>query len=219
MSIRFVPAFKKCTTEDANSTHGEPLNSPACDPPALESDSLTVDSPDSSGFAANATGSARLKVLCTDGGTVPCSTSGDTEDVAINVALTDVRCASSDAICAVAFGSDYVGKLLVRTSLQVTDRQNGTLGSAAGTVSEVPLDIPIDCTPTADLVTGSDCEANTTADALDPGIVRELSRSVWGFGQFEVLDAGPNGTGYDDCPPTCGDGDEQVFMRQGLFVP
>ena len=32
--------------------------------------------------------------------------------------------------------------------------------------------------------------------------------------------AGPNGTGYGaGCPRTCGDGDEQTFMRQGVFVP
>jgi hypothetical protein len=36
----------------------------------------------------------------------------------------------------------------------------------------------------------------------------------------EVRDAGPNGTGYGSgCPSACGDGDEQTFMRQGVFVP
>ena len=52
-----------------------------------------------------------------------------------------------------------------------------------------------------------------------PGTVVEGRRSVWQLGQVEVKDAGPNGTGYASCPPTCGDGDESVFLRQGVFVP
>jgi hypothetical protein len=37
---------------------------------------------------------------------------------------------------------------------------------------------------------------------------------------MRVLDPGANGTGFDSgCPPTCGDGDETVFMRQGIFIP
>ena len=35
-----------------------------------------------------------------------------------------------------------------------------------------------------------------------------------------MKDAGPNGTGYGaGCPQTCGDGDEAVFLRQGVFTP
>jgi glucose/arabinose dehydrogenase len=221
MGVRFVPAFQECTAENANGTHGEPLEGPSCGPPALQSESLTVDSPDSNGFPADAVGRATLKVFCTDGAVVPCSsTSGDTEDVAIDVSLTDVRCAASDVVCAAVSGSDYVGKLLLRTSLRITDRLNGTSGSAAGTVSDVPFEIPINCTATQDLMTGSTCDVNTTADALYPGLVHELARTVWELGEFELLDEGPNGTGYEDgCPPSCGDGDEQVFMRQGLFAP
>jgi aldehyde:ferredoxin oxidoreductase len=37
--------------------------------------------------------------------------------------------------------------------------------------------------------------------------------------QVEIRDAGPNGTGYANCPPTCGDGDETTYLRQGVFVP
>ena len=47
----------------------------------------------------------------------------------------------------------------------------------------------------------------------------ERQRAIWALGQVQVKDAGPNGTGYASCPPTCGDGDETVFMRQGIFVP
>jgi hypothetical protein len=49
--------------------------------------------------------------------------------------------------------------------------------------------------------------------------VLENKRSNWQLGQVIVKDAGPNGTGYASCPPTCGDGDESTFVRQGLWVP
>jgi hypothetical protein len=61
---------------------------------------------------------------------------------------------------------------------------------------------------------------DTTANTLLPGSVVELRRTIWDVGQVVVKDAGPNGTGYGaGCPPTCGDGDETVFMREGLFIP
>ena len=47
----------------------------------------------------------------------------------------------------------------------------------------------------------------------------ETKRSIWEMGDVIVKDAGPNGTGLASCPPTCGDGDETVYMRQGIFVP
>jgi hypothetical protein len=73
---------------------------------------------------------------------------------------------------------------------------------------------------TGDATIGGDCALNTTLDALIPGVVAEGSRAIWQLGQVEVRDAGPNGTGYGaGCPRTCGDGDEQTFMRQGVFVP
>jgi hypothetical protein len=57
-------------------------------------------------------------------------------------------------------------------------------------------------------------------DSLLPGAVVEGRRAVWQTGAITVEDAGPNGTGYGaGCPTTCGDGDETVFMRQGVFVP
>ena len=48
----------------------------------------------------------------------------------------------------------------------------------------------------------------------------KAKRAIWQTGAIAVEDAGPNGTGYGaGCPSACGDGDETVFMRQGIFVP
>ena len=71
----------------------------------------------------------------------------------------------------------------------------------------------------AETTRGSDCTTTTSLNAILPGAVLEIKRTIWEMGQVTVRDAGPNGTGYAACPPTCGDGDETTFMRQGIFVP
>jgi hypothetical protein len=199
--------------------HGEPLSVVACDPPVQESQSATVSGPDTNGFPANGSGLALLKAFCTNGVALPCSTPGETADVSIDLSLTDVRCAGVSLECTAA-GFDYTNRLFAKTVLRLTDKANGTFGNAVATAMDVPLGIPIDCVATSDLAIGSDCNVTTTADSLYPGLVREQSRAVWELGTVEVYDSGPNGTGLESgCPPACGDGDEQVFMHQGLFVP
>ena len=218
-TIRLVPAHGECLPEDANGTHGPPLADPSCSPPE-ESGMLTVGTPDRNGFAANATGHLTFKVVCTDAQSPPCPAVGETEDVSIKGSITDVRCASTNAACPGGPGSDYGGVLLAVSAIRATDKLNGVFGSGAGTAADVPFDIPITCTVTSATTAGSTCAVNTSADALYPGIAREQSRSVWQLGELRVHDAGPNGTGYGaGCPPTCGDGDEQVYLQQGLFVP
>jgi glucose/arabinose dehydrogenase/PKD repeat protein len=217
--IRLVPAFTSCTPENATATHGEPLSVPSCTPAVQESESLTVGSPEGNGFPANGTGLGIFKFFCDDGATSPCTTPGDTADVKITMALTDVRCTAASLEC-LSSGFDYAGRLFAKIAVRRTDKRNGVFGDAVGTASDVPLDIPIDCVPNSDLSIGSSCSVETTADSLYPGLVQEQSRAVWDLGILEVYDAGPNGTGLESgCPPACGDGDEQVFMHQGLFVP
>ena len=113
--------------------------------------------------------------------------------------------------------------MLVTTTLRVTDRDNdvGTGGgSDAATGTDVPLEVPADCTVTAGTQTGATCALTTTLDSVLPGVVKESDRAIWQMGRIELRDAGPNGTGYGaGCPSDCGDGDEQVFMRQGIFIP
>ena len=87
------------------------------------------------------------------------------------------------------------------------------------TVATFNFDFPVDCVSTVDATIGSSCDVNTTADAIVPGSVAEGKRAIWELGEVIVKDAGPNGTGYAGCPPTCGDGDEATFLRQGVFVP
>ena len=79
--------------------------------------------------------------------------------------------------------------------------------------------MPVDCVSTADTTIGGKCSVSTTLDSIVPSTVLEGMRSNWEIGQIQIRDAGPNGTGYANCPPTCGDGDEATFMRSGIFVP
>ena len=67
------------------------------------------------------------------------------------------------------------------------------------------------CTTTGSTTTGSMCSATTTADAVVPGAVLELRRSVWDVGKVEVNDGGSDGV-VSTAPNT-------LFASQGIFVP
>jgi hypothetical protein len=141
-------------------------------------------------------------------------------DVVMAIDITDVRCSATSAACPSGAGSDYVGKLLATSTLRITDKFNGPSQNQDGTVVDTRLEVPFDCAMTAGVSIGAHCEVHTTMDSLLPGAVVEGRRAVWQTGQVEIEDAGPNGTGYGSgCPSACGDGDETVFMRQGVFVP
>jgi hypothetical protein len=193
--VSLVPAYQSCTS--ANRTHGAPLAFASCAPPALSSSVLTVGTPDANGFGANFTGFVLYSVV--------------TGDVKLRVSMTDIRNQPS--------GTDYVGSVLATSALQITDRNNAGDPSEPGTVQSFNYEFPVGCVATALSTIGSTCATDTTADALVPGTVLESRRTVWQIGQVTIKDAGPNGTGYQNCPPTCGDGDEKAFLRAGVFVP
>jgi hypothetical protein len=110
-----------------------------------------------------------------------------------------------------------VGKVLATWTVRITD-----LFSSDGpaTASDISFGLPATCTATTQTDRGSTCTVQTTANTLLPGAARSGDRANVEFGQIKVLDPGANGTGFGTgCPPTCGDGDEQDFLRQGIFVP
>jgi hypothetical protein len=199
-----VPAFQQCTS--GNRTHGAPLAFPSCAPPAQSSSVLTIGSPDSNGFGANSSGAVIVTALAGNS-----SNNVDDADAKLTMSLTDVRNRPS--------GTDYTGRLAVSANIQITDRYNAPEFPETGTVQSFELQVPADCVGTANTAIGSTCSLSTTVDAVIPGAIVETQRSIWELGQIVVRDAGPNGTGYASCPPTCGDGDEAAFMKQGVFVP
>jgi hypothetical protein len=200
-----APAFNQCTSP--NRQHGPPLAHPSCNPPVRSSSTLTVGSPDFNGFAANSSSYMRYKAIPGLASTPDVNEA----DVTLIANITDVRNHPS--------GTDYTGKMLLRANLQITDQRNADEMPEWGTTQTMPFVWPVQCVATGDTTRGSNCIATASANALYPGAVVEGRRNLWAFGQTSVLDAGPNGTGYESCPPTCGDGDETTFMRQSIFIP
>jgi DNA-binding beta-propeller fold protein YncE len=201
LRVPMVPEFTQCTTPD--SSHVAPLDAGSCTNPALESSQLTISS------QGRGAASARLDVHPGDTGTP-----ADEADVDVGASASDVRDASS--------GLDYTGQLLLRFTMRSTDRATGPDGVDAGTTQDVDFSVPVTCLPTLSLTVGSTCNVDSTIDTLVPGFAQEGKRAVISTFSFTLTDAGPDGSvtpSSGDCPPTCGSGDEEVFMRQGVFAP
>jgi hypothetical protein len=211
-TFALVPAYQPCS--GGNLTHGAPLSYPSCGPPVQESGVLTVGSPDANGKPSASTSSIKLKTIV--GGAGP----PEDSDVQAIVKVTDVLCRATNAACSGGALSDYAGKVLIDFNIRLTDKYNGSPLAEAATVQDFRMQLPIQCAVTSSTSEGGRCQATTSVNALIPGAVLDARRATWEVGQLRVLDAGPNGTGYGaGCPSTCGDGDEAVFMRQGIFVP
>jgi len=203
--VAMVPAFNTCASP--NRVHGGTLNYSSCNPPQASSGVLTTGAPDANGFASNMISSVKYNAINGNAGT-----EANEADVKIVVALTDVRTNPA--------GLDYVGPVLVRHSLVVTDQSNSEEAPETGTTIPFNFEYPVNCVATLSTTIGAQCDLNTTANSILPGMVIENRRTLWNIGQVEIRDAGPNGTGYGaGCPPACGDGDETTYLRQGIFVP
>jgi hypothetical protein len=203
--ISLVPAFNQCTA--SNRTHGPALTFPSCNPPVRSSTTLTVGTVDANGAQSNSESSVRFISIAGSTATPDI----DEADVTLIVSISDVR--NHPTL------TDYTGRVMVETSLRVTDNQNSPEQPEPGTTQNFPFQFAVQCVATADTTRGSNCNTVTSADAVIPGAVTETKRTMWEIGQVIVKDAGPNGTGLASCPPTCGDGDETQFLRQGIFIP
>jgi glucose/arabinose dehydrogenase/PKD repeat protein len=189
--ISLVPAFDACASP--NMTHGPPLASGSCNPPAQASPNVTVGTNDANASPANSSGYVIYSVMPG----VP-ATSEDEADVAFRFSLTDVRNRTGLA--------DYLGELQARGSLRTTDN-----ASEPGTVQDLVVPVNALCTATPDPAVGATCEVATTLDAVTPGLVDEGARAVWELRHIEVTDGGPDGD-VDTA-------DNTVFAKQGLFIP
>jgi hypothetical protein len=207
-TFALVPAFSECTA--SNRTHGAPLSYPSCAPPSQASAVLTVGSPDSNGHSASSVSQVKYRVIATT-----------PEDVSVFIKVTDVLCRATNAACPGGALSDFDGKLLVKATIRLTDRYNGSPLVEGATVQDLDIQIPIQCVATpASSTTGGACQGTVSVNSLLPGVVGNTKRAIWQFEKLSVLDPGPNGTGFGaGCPSTCGDGDETVFMRPGVFAP
>jgi FG-GAP repeat protein len=205
LRVSLVPEFQQCASP--NSSHVPPLDMPSCRPPALSSSLLTTSS------QGRGSASARLDVQPGDP-----DTSTDEADLKIGASASDVSAAAD--------GSDYAGKVLLSTRMRITDNANGSASNDSATVEDFDFSAPVDCVANNDPALGSSCQISTTADTLVPGFAVEGRRSVISAFSLAVLDTGADGqvAPANDplglgCPPTCGSGDEKVYLRQGVFAP
>jgi hypothetical protein len=202
LRVSLVPAYEQCASP--NRTHGPPLDSPSCNPPAQTSAFLTVGTPDANGAEANSVGNFKLRV----------SPESD-PNVIFTSTISDVRCTSKTSSCGNANdadGRDYTGELAGTATLRITDHLNGPSGTEAATVRDIPLPFNLVCTNTADTSIGGVCNINTTCPLVkECSTVRNGDRTVAGIGQIQVFDGGPDGfVGTDD---------NTLFMNQGVFIP
>ena len=212
MRASLVPAYNQCTSP--NRVHGPPdfpgnASNPdgSCNPPAQTSGQITVGSPDANGAGANSVGSVRMSVI--NGNP---ATTADEANVRYQISITDVRCKPGAGACGAAnaaAGADYSGQVQARTGLRITDRYNGP--SEVGTGQDTSFGVTVPCTGTASTGVGSTCSIDTTADAVLPGVVKEIRRSIWQLGQVQVFDGGADGV-VSTNPNT-------LFAVQGVFVP
>jgi len=193
-----VPAFTPCTTP--NRVHGPSLEFPSCSVPSPTSSQLTVGTPDTNGRTASMNGSVVFSAILGAPGTP-----ADEADVGITANITDIR-RLSDL-------NDYTGELQGTVTLRITDRLNGPDLNEVGTVSDVPFDFTIPCTATSGGGNlGATCAVATSADAVLPGAVTEIKRTIWEMGDVRVFDGGADNQASTH-------GDNTLFARQGIFVP
>jgi hypothetical protein len=157
-----------------------------------------VGTPDANAEDANSSGVVKVTSLSGTTGDP-----GDDADVRVMLSLGDVR--ERPTLL------DYLGEVELRTTLQITDRRNGASVTDPATVEELDLGVEATCAATLNVTIGSTCAVTTTLDALTPGMVDEGSRAIWEMQDVEVHDGGADG---DVATP-----DNEVFARQGLFVP
>ena len=140
----------------------------------------------------------------TPGDTDP--TNGNQANVSLTASLTDIRSAAGGDYNPNASGAD----LTAVTRLRFTDKANG-YGGLSATATEFDFKVPIDCSATPDPVTGSICTANTTANALVPGLIQEQRQTIAQAFRVRIDDSGANGVR--------GDADDRIFATQGVLVP
>jgi hypothetical protein len=213
--LPLVPAYAACAAP--NRTHGPPLAFASCNPPAQTSAQATVGTPDAFGGGANSASHLRLAYRpCLGGNCFP-----EYDDMAIVIALNDVRCVPTGARCGTANVSgppDYSGEMRLTFTVRLTDHRSGTApggGIDPATVQDFTMELfasPWACTQSGSTSTGSTCNMNTSLQAQIPGAANGDRRSVWALDAVRIYDGGADGDGDTAA-------DNTVFARPGIFIP
>jgi hypothetical protein len=209
LKVSLVPGFNACGTP--NRQHGPPLAFPSCNPPVASSTAVTVGEPSVNGAAANFEGFVKLVVQAGIPGPP------EDSDVLITASLADVRCLPGTVTCGSANavdGADYTGALQGTAQIRISDHWNAVAaggGTDPATVVDIPFPVGAACAATASTAIGGLCTANTSANTVVPGAVKDTKRAVIEVGQVVVNDGGPDGD-TTTLPNT-------RFAAQGIFIP
>ena len=220
--MSLVPAYAACAAP--NRTHGPPLAFASCNPPAQTSAQATVGTPDAFGGGANSASHLRLAYRpCLGGNCFP-----DSDDMAIVIALNDVRCVPTGTRCGTAnvLGpDDYTGEMRLSFTVRLTDHWNATApggGTNPATVEDFGVDeVPTPqfgrpptwaCVQSGSTSTGSTCDLHTSMQSIIPGAANGDRRSIWALDEVRIYDGGADGDGDTAA-------DNTVFMRPGIFIP
>ena len=199
--IALVTAYTACAAP--NRTHGPPLAFPACAPPVMESDHITVGTGDSNGLPAKFRGNLDIHAI-------PGTPQTSQNDADVRVVLTLFELFNRETL------DSYTGEVQARFNVQITDRENSPHpgGPGPGTTVEIPFEMTAQtCVPGApgSPPEGTSCLLVSELSAILPGAVKEGGRAIWQVDDVEVWDGGPDGDA-ETKPNT-------LFARQGVFVP
>jgi hypothetical protein len=201
--VPLVPVFRQCGTggNPGTGSHEPPLSVTSCTP---------VGTPEAVvHFGNDFVGSAALAVVPGD-----FTTAASEADVSYQISLVDIRSGSQT-------GPDYDpnpsgADMTFDARIRLTDTASCTgAGCSApyersATTVDAAFPIPLDCAPTPG-DGGSDCGANTTANAVAPGMIQEGNKTSIQFFRASVRDSGLDGVR--------GNADDKLVAQQGLFVP
>lgn len=196
ISISLVPTFKQCGVggNPSNSTHAAPLAVPSCSQPVPTARVARV--------GAWGGGSATFTAVQGDFSTI--ATEADWQ-IAMN--FYDVRVGSPT-------GPGYLPNpngpdMTLMAKLRITDTRNGSSQTGQGTATDLDFAVPVNCSIPPDTYKGSDCSANTTANALMPNVIREGRNTVVQVFRVRLNDAGLDGI--------AGNADDTLFAQQGTY--
>jgi len=254
VSSSLVTSYKECTAANANDTHGAPFAFPSCGPPVASSTYLAAGGATLANllirvYCHNAPAGTPADPIpstspapADNTAAPPCSGATSYQDVKLSGTGKDVRCRAAEAAdkCTNANGTtapDYSGIVVGTSSIRITDSDNTGLSAPAATVryptgtvgnEDVPFAAGTQCVNTAATNLGSDCNFNTTANTIVPGVVKEGKQAVVQIPGVQIFDGGSLGNGAGNplpgsiaaCPPSCFPAsDSTVFAVQGIYIP
>jgi hypothetical protein len=196
IAVSIVPAFTPCGTpgNPSNAMHSPPLAVASCNPPQPGGVAR---------IGSQATLSAELSAVPGDAN----PSNGNQADLAITANLTDITTSGGLDYTPNSSGPD----MTLYARLRFTDLNNGLSGNDPGTAADLDFSVPLDCAATPNPNRGSTCSANTSADTVTPGAVKEDRSTILQTFRLRVNDSGANGIR--------GDSDDRIFATQGVFVP